>query len=195
MSYSEEELINISIIKEFFFCPRITYWQQILPYKAKQPEWVQFGKTIHTNIEKKMNRRSLRYFRLEEAILYQDFHMSSSLLGIVGIADCIMETQTKIYPIEYKNSPHISIHHIMQLIGYGLLAKEHFGKLLQGGFILLGKKGKPHRIEINNSLIKKFWDTVEEIRRILENNIMPPSSSTTSTQCATCHFLSLCNDR
>ena len=83
-TYNQPWSIPIHLIKEWCFCPRVFYYQEILSLQVHQPIWLEQGATGHNNIEKLEKRRSFVKYGLEKASRYFNVELQSNkLLGLV----------------------------------------------------------------------------------------------------------------
>jgi CRISPR-associated exonuclease Cas4 len=53
MSYS----LPISLIRQYCFCPRIPYFQELLKLNPKRPQWVKQGEKLHQQQQKVFKHR------------------------------------------------------------------------------------------------------------------------------------------
>ena len=110
-----------------------------------------------------------------------------------GIADWVLETDDKIYIVEYKTNPNPkSLGHQLQMCAYAMLAVEHYNKPCDTVFLVSNKKS--FEIQITNELINKLNNTVFSIQQMLKN-ATKPNSSANAYQCIQCEYLNFCNDR
>jgi CRISPR-associated exonuclease Cas4 len=114
---------------------------------------------------------------------------------IHGVVDCFLETDTNIYPVEFKlESKKPTKGHILQLLAYSVCLSEMKNKKADKGFILFEKKGKVYAIDFVSEYMEELKKVIESIRENVSNMLMPASSVQIS-HCVQCEFLNHCNDR
>lgn len=191
MSYS----IPISLLRQYCFCPRIPYFQELLKLNPPRPEWVKQGEILHQKQATIFKHRTLKRFSLESAQQQFEVFVQSDYFHLHGIIDSTLTTDSHLYPIEIKlsgNKP--TKGQIMQLTAYAMVAKQQFDLVCNKGFILFGQKGKTFPINIDYSMEKKVMKISQNILNDLEKSCLPDSSAT-ATQCTQCEYLNHCNDR
>ena len=85
--------LPINLIRQWCFCPRIVYYQELLNIKAHKPLWVAQGEDSHKKVEHLEKRRSFRKYGLDTAIRHFNVAMKSSKYNLHGIADWVLETE------------------------------------------------------------------------------------------------------
>jgi CRISPR-associated exonuclease Cas4 len=193
MDLSNNISIPINIIREWCFCPRVVYYQELLKINAHKPLWVKQGEDSHSKISHLEKRRSFHRYGLDAATRHFNVSLKSNNYGFHGIADWILETDDQIYIVEYKINPNPnSLGHKLQIIAYAMLAEELYSKPCRISFLVSQKKS--YEIMITEDLKEKVLLTVANIQTMLIN-ANKPNSSATNIQCIQCQYLNFCNDR
>lgn len=191
MSYS----LPISLLRQYCFCPRIPYFQELLKLNPPRPQWVKQGEALHAKQQYVFKHRSLKRFGLAQAKQQFNVVVSSASFALHGVVDSVLQDTQQIYPIEFKlggNRP--TKGQLLQLTAYGMLLEEKHNSPCQTGFILYENKGKTHRIQFTQSLRQQVIDVRDKIFQDLENAYFPDSSASPA-QCTQCEYLNHCNDR
>ncbi len=183
------------LLRQHAFCPRIPYFIEGLGISPETPLWVKQGQDYHARQERLTRDRTLKRFGLDRATRHFRMRLSSERLGVHGIADAVLETETHVYPVEFKTEfSHAARGQLLQLTVYGLMAEEMKGKRFAAGFLLYGHKGKTRKVERSDDLTNDVERTLEAIRRNLAAARMPESPAT-APQCGQCEYFNYCNDR
>ena len=191
MSYS----LPISLIRQYCFCPRIVYFQELLKLNPPRPQWVKQGEKLHKNQQKVFKHRTLKRFGLENALQEFDVFVSSDTLNLHGIVDSILLNTTNVYPLEFKLPGLRPMQgQILQLVAYGILLAEKYNLLCEKGFILYEAKGKTQVIKFNKKQAQQVKNIRNKIFNDLEKSYLPDSPAT-KFQCTQCEYLNHCNDR
>lgn len=186
--------LPVNLIRQYLFCARIPYFMEVQKLNPSYPLWVKQGSEYHDRQTKLMNRRTLERFNLTDATVEYNVHLSSEKIGLHGKVDALLITDESVIPVEFKMTlKKPSWGHIMQLVAYGILAEEKYGKPCIQGFILHDKRGKTLPIEISNDKKHRLLNLIQEIKNSFESVL--PSSPASITQCTQCEFYVHCNDR
>jgi len=187
--------LPVHLLRQHAFCPRIPYFIEGLGFTPETPLWVQQGQDYHARQERLTRDRTLKRFGLDRATRHFRMRLASERLGIHGIADAVLETETDIYPVEFKTEfSEAGRGQILQLVAYGLMAEEACHKRFTAGFLLYGQKGKTRRFERTDALTDDVAHALDTLRRNLAAARMPESSAA-APQCGQCEYFNYCNDR
>ena len=168
---------------------------ELTSFTPQYPVWVRQGESFHVSETQRWQRRNLSRFGLEKGKLHFNYTLNSDKLPIHGIADMIVETESEVFPIEFKMA---SLYQkkgaILQLAAYGALCKAVFSKPCPFGFLTEGGKGKFYKVSFSAELLDDMFACVSEIQKMIEKGIKPDSAAS-SCQCTNCEYLNQCNDR
>lgn len=190
----ESSSIPISIFRQYLFCPRIVYFQEILGLHISMPVWTKQGDLHHKKQIILSKERTLKRFELDKGKMLFDLSLESEVYNIHGICDGLIETDEEIVPIDFKLTNSLQRGHLFQLLGYALCAEEKYQKKSQIGFILTGEKAKANVIEFSSVLRGEFFNILKNIERILDKQILPETCAN-EHQCGQCEYFNYCNDR
>lgn len=184
----------ISLFRQYLFCPRIVFFQEVIGLKAHMPSWTDQGNKHHKKQILLSKERTFKRFDLENGKMYFDIHLGSDLFNFHGICDAVIETEEEIVVLDFKLTEKVHKGHIFQLYAYALIAQEIFSKKSQFGFLLSGPKAKANLIEFTPELKKEFYNTHEEIKICISESTVP-NSSASEAKCGQCEYFNFCNDR
>lgn len=186
--------LPVNLIRQWCYCPRVVYYQEILKSPIHRPTWVKQGEDFHSLEEKLWQRRNLSRFNLKKGKKYYQLSLKNSSLGLHGIVDMAIETKNAVYAIEFKLSTFRKKRKdILQLVAYAMLLEKHFQKPSSIGF-LVGKGKILHSIPINNKQKEEVLKITKTIKSSLEKGLKPDSDANIF-QCSACEYLNFCNDR
>ena len=189
MSYS----LPINLIRQWMFCPRVVYYQELLNIKIQYPLWVKQGAEHHDLESKLFKRRNLSRFKLYEGRKIYNQYLKSESLKLHGVSDMLIETKDQIYVIENKCSFKVTKGAIFQAVAYSMLAEELFNKKSSTAFITT-LKNKVTALSITQEMRQKVINIRDKIYKMLECSIKPFSSANIY-QCGQCEYINYCNDR
>ncbi|MEW6536707.1 MAG: CRISPR-associated protein Cas4 [Candidatus Auribacterota bacterium] len=187
--------IPIYLIRQYCFCPRIPFFIEVVGLQPVQPLWVTQGSKYHIRQELLSKNRVLRKYNIDTAKRHYNFHMYSEYYGIYGYADLILESESEVFPIEFKTTFNpLNRGYLLQLVAYGLLSSIIFQKEFRTGFLVYGQKGRIKQIDKTDLLMEQLEKTIFQIHQVLQASVLPCSSAS-YLQCGQCEFLNYCNDR
>ncbi len=189
-------MIPINLIRQYHFCPRIVYFQELTNIKPIYPRHVNFGIDYHRYQEKLSKNRKFKKLNIEFYEVILDKYLENETLNICGKIDLALVNKDEIIPIEFKDtgSKKPNYAHILQLCRYGVLLENHYSKSFKTAFISYSNNLKLHKINITPKIKDDFFDTIKKIEKILENDIFP-NSSANEAKCTQCEYLNYCDDR
>lgn len=191
MSYS----LPISLIRQYCFCPRIPYFQELLRLNPPRPVWVKQGEDLHKNQEKVFKHRTLKRFDLVQAKQEFNVPVSADDLQLHGVVDSMLFNNQEIYPVEFKLSGHKPVKgQILQLTAYAMVSEYQYNLPCKQGFILFEDKGKTHPIVFKPKDKEQVIVIRDHILNDFEKSCLPDSPATPA-QCTQCEYLNHCNDR
>jgi CRISPR-associated exonuclease Cas4 len=189
-------MIPINLIRQYHFCPRIVYFQELTNIKPYYPRHVSLGEDYHKIQEKLSKNRKFKKLNItfEEVII--DKYIENVNLNICGKVDLALVCKDEIIPIEFKDidTKKPSYSHILQLCGYGILLEKYYKKEFRKAYISYSNNMKLFPINITPKIKNDFFDTLEKIKQILQNDILP-NSSANENKCSQCEYLNFCDDR
>lgn len=187
-------VITVNDIKQYIYCPRIVYFQYVLPVRTKPTFKMEAGQYLQARIESLEMRRCLNRYHLTNGERIFNKQLFSATLGLSGKMDLIIHTDTGYFPVDFKNSNEkVHLNHIMQLGGYALLLEEAYSCKVDQGFIYLIPNNNINKISITEGIKSGVKDIISGIREIIARETMPEQAKFRS-HCQDCEFKNYCND-
>jgi CRISPR-associated exonuclease Cas4 len=186
----EEELLPVSLIRQYFFCPQIPYINLVLHVVEPETESMVSGRMSHEKFRAQHLPREVRPRRIEIGV-----PLSSPKLGLCGILDALVETVFgELVPCEMKNSSIGSgnppLKDRAQLTAYAMLVEEQYQKLVKIGVLFYTEDGRKVVTCIDESMRRIVVKAIREIRGIIETE-RPPERRDLSA-CASCWYSRIC---
>ena len=186
--------VPVNLIRQWCYCPRVVYYMELMRMSVHRPVWVKQGEDFHQLEEKLWQRRNLSCFDLQQGKKHYRLAMQSEKLGLHGIADLVIETNEAVYPVEFKlSASNKKRGDVLQLIAYGMLARQHFQKPVSVAF-LVGRGRLLYKIAVNEAQCQQVMTVTQHICRMLEK-ARKPETSASLVQCGACEYVNFCNDR
>ncbi len=96
-----EDLIAISDIRQYVFCPRIPWYKYVMNFTPPEQAWVTQGKRWHKEQETQYKRRVSRYIKYP--VQYKaNVYVQSISLNIHGYIDELITNDEQCVVVEYK---------------------------------------------------------------------------------------------
>src|SRR5436305_10794392 len=193
-------LLEVTDLKQYMCCPRIVFYRYCLP--KIRPITYLMEEVIHHHLKEdgREERRSLRSYGLVDGERFSHLAIQSERLGLTGRVDLAIAVPTRnaegaeAVVVEYKLSEQkAGQHFVLQLAAYAMLVEEAWGLPVKRGFLYSIPLRRAEAVPITAHLRKKVVQTVTQIRRIVESEIMPPPPLS-QRRCVTCEFRRFCND-
>lgn len=187
--------VPASLIRQFCFCPRIPWFNEIKEVNPGDRKWQKQGVSFHERQTMLMKRRQLSRFGFASGEVKFNVQLKSEKLRCHGIADALVIKEHKISAVDFKLSGHKpSKGQVLQTAAYGMMAEQSFDLHCNRVFILIGDKGKTFSFELDEVLRKKVRQTLKDILDSFSIPILPDSPAT-SVQCGQCEYYNFCGDR
>tara|TARA_B100000745_G_scaffold275473_1_gene204945 strand:- start:1147 stop:1725 length:579 start_codon:yes stop_codon:yes gene_type:complete len=187
--------IPINAIRQFCFCPRIYYFEWVVGVRVRRPKWTEQGQSYHDKQARLSRSRTLRRYGGGSGRMVFEQPVRCVSHGFHGNFDAALIEEKRISIIEFKLScDRIYRGQKQQLAAYAMAASETYERYSEKAFILHGSKGDTKDIVITQQLKDATLLTVEAMRKVWQDQIMP-NTSATEHQCAQCEFINYCNDR
>jgi CRISPR-associated exonuclease Cas4 len=186
--------IRVSDLRQYHYCPRVVYYQYIMPVDHKSTYKMDKGKSAQAEIEVLERRRKLKSYGLAEGERLFGQWIKSNNLGLTGKPDLVIRTAAEIYPVDFKYTRgRPRRNHLYQLGGYALILEEQFDKPVKSGFIYLIPQKDVVVFLLTGELKQNCLKMVEEIRGMIRNENFPPAPSKRA-KCTDCEYQNYCRD-
>jgi len=198
-SEAEERLIfTVTDLKQYTYCPRVVFYSYCLPLLRPTTYKMEAGIAAHEKAGRREQRRTLAAYGLEEGKRHFDVWVESSILGLRGRVDLVIEVgeaeEREWIPVEYKQTRRRTGPHIRrQLAAYGMMLEETWGGTVRRGFVYSLVTRKAEEVALTERLRRGVREVTAAMREMVEREAMPgPPRS--HRQCVSCEFRRFCND-
>ena len=188
--YSDDELLPISALQHFIFCPRqcaLIYIEQVWEENLLTAE----GRIMHEDAHKeRLETRS--GVRVERGIF-----LRSEKLGLVGRADVVEfhkpeeGREWSVFPVEYKHGrPKGNNCDKIQLCAQALCLEEMLKADIPAGALFYGKTRHRIDVELTQGLREETLDAVARLRPFISAGWTP--APVYGKKCESCSLMSVC---
>lgn len=188
-------MFRVIDLKQYVYCPRILYFHTVLPAVRPLTYKMEAGIAAHTVAEGREKRRSLQSYGLAAGERSFNVTVVSPELGLSGAIDMLIETETELIPVDYKQSKKVGKHFKLQLMAYGrLLEQTHpANKPVKRGFLYLIPLRKATAVSLTKPLRRQLDSALTAMNQITWQQQMPEATPHVS-RCVDCEFRRFCND-
>jgi len=186
--------LRVSDLRQYHYCPRVVYYQYVMPVDKKTTYKMEKGKAAQEELEELEKRRKLKAYGLENGRRRFNWWLHSQSLGLSGRPDMIIETEDALYPVDFKYTRgRPQKNHMFQLAGYALILEESEGRPVEKGFIYLIPQKDAVVSEITREKKQECLQILDQIRDMVENEKFPDPPSTRA-KCVDCEYQNYCRD-
>ena len=181
-------------LKQYVYCPRILYYQTVLPDVRPITYKMEAGIQSHIWAEEREKRRQLRTYGLASGERSFNVPLLSADLKLSGVLDMLIETEAERIPVDYKDSKKVGTHFKMQVLAYGrLLQTLHPDKPVRRGFLYLIPNREAVPVPFTAHLQRQLDKALTQMAAIAQAQQLPAPPDTPA-RCVDCEFRRFCND-
>lgn len=198
MLYNEEDIIQLSGIQHFAFCPR-QFALAYIELQWKENLLTTKGKIFHEKVDDPYTRDSSK-----SLIVWRSVNLISYRLGLAGRADVIEfkknESGVKLqnkegrwlpYPVEYKRGkPKPDERDEVQLCAQAICIEEMFRTSIDEGCLFYGEIRRRTVVRFTKELRKQVTDYAEEMHYLFRHAITP--LPVYKSHCKSCSLFDIC---
>jgi len=186
--WTEEQLIAISALQHYSFCPRqcgLIHLEQCFDDNALTVR----GHAVHNRVieSEGFNEGGIR--------VEHNLPLTSETLGIYGFADVVeFLSDGTPYPVEYKHGKRAAkIHDEIQLAAQAMCLEEIIGKAVPKGAIYYHSSRRRREVSISVVLKQAVKQTIHDVRSMLTSMKLPPP--VTDNRCKNCSLIEICQPK
>lgn len=197
-----EFFLNPTDLKQFVFCPRVTYFTRVMRLKPVMGSQQESGKKSHETLSHLEERRhgSLKTelpFSVTSKEL--DVKLSSERLGVQGRLDMLLHTGDGEYiPVEFKEmSSHrgeVHLDHKYQLLLLALLIEDASGKIVRRGVVYYIPEEKAVIVPLTEGLKRRTIGLLRRITEMIATGQLPLPREQCRRNKVGCGFSDACRD-
>ncbi|MYD64038.1 MAG: CRISPR-associated protein Cas4 [Gemmatimonadetes bacterium] len=189
-------MITPSEVIEHIYCPRFTYYMNVLniPQFEDRRFKVLKGREVH----KRRETENRFYLRKKIGVVDRDLnvYLASPSLSVRGVVDEVLTLEDgSLAPLDYKYSPYREYAfktHRIQIILYGLLAREAYQKPVSRGYIAYIRGGsRLVEVPIGEAEEITAQQIVAEILDIIQTGRLPKKTPHRA-KCSDCCYKNIC---
>ncbi|WP_306057018.1 CRISPR-associated protein Cas4 [Natronococcus wangiae] len=174
----KDELVYVSALNEFIYCPRRYYYQRFYDEIGEPYELID-GRSKHDGAARRGGWVTERYFRSYD-------------LGLHGKIDLVETDEGTPTPVERKRAESGSYYSSdeLQLAGYCMLLEDAIGEPVNVGYIYLYSTDSRHAVRITSNHREAVHEVVDRIKSMSVDTV--PSLTENRSKCEACSAHSYC---
>lgn len=182
-SSSIRRLIPATLIKEYFFCPRIPYIVMNSSHVQEEFHFMERGKEVERDLAKKAIEK------LNAQIIAEKIEGTHEELGIYGVIDYVIRKENALHVLELKNTSYKEtfLGHRFQAVAYVLIARR-CGYPVRSAIIYYGESETIVEILPTWENIRTLLSVINAINRFLKVGMPRIKSS----RCGVCSYRHIC---
>ncbi|MBI5409869.1 MAG: CRISPR-associated protein Cas4 [Nitrospirae bacterium] len=186
--------LKVSDLKQYAYCPRVVYYQYLMPVEKKTTFKMDYGKIEEARIDKLESRRKLKRYGISEGERIFHHWISSQRLGLSGKLDLLIKTEKEYFPVDFKfTDGKPQRNHVYQLCGYALILDDVHQTKVTKGFVYLIPKDDAVIFELSDPLKQDAVKMINDIREMIGTERMPPVVENRN-KCYDCEYRNYCGD-
>ncbi len=186
--------LRVNDVKQFQYCPRIVFYNTVMPVELKSTVKMERGKEEEFRLDTLEKRRTLAHYQLASGERRFHVWLESPKLGLSGKLDLLIVSRQGFFPVDFKYTRgRPRRNHVFQLAGYAMLVEENFQTEVGTGFIYLAPVQEIIAVHLTQQLKERTLSLLDEIRRMIREGILPPPT-TVRSRCEECEFRNYCGD-
>jgi CRISPR-associated exonuclease Cas4 len=155
---------------------------------------MEYGQEEHLEIARLEKRRGLRSYDLSDGERYYRTKLYSARLGVEGVLDMHIVSDSGCFPVEFKNtSRRPGLNHKYQLVSYAMLLEDRYLKPVRQGYLYLIPEKRVYRVEITPNARTFVRKTLDKIRTMIARENFPPAPRRPA-RCIECEYRNYCAD-
>jgi|Deesub1362B_J571_1020462.scaffolds.fasta_scaffold04679_4 CRISPR-associated exonuclease Cas4 len=180
-------MIDVSDIAQFLYCPKKIYFMKVLGVRMSKPK-MEFGREIHEEMYGRFRRRK----SLKNYTILENLYLESERYGLKGFVDLVLKSEREVIPVDIKFTRFEEVHYNwkMQIVAYGVLVEENFGRIVKRAFIYNVSKKEWKELKIFPEDRKMLRKVVKSIEDIIRNERIPEVRK--SKKCGYCEMQKIC---
>ena len=189
MTYSDDQLLPLSALQHYLFCPRQTALIHLEQAWADN-QFTAEGNALHQKAHDGHDeaRPGVRVTRSLPVV--------SRRLGLAGQCDIVeFHSDGTVVPVEYKRSkPKVHDADRAQLCAQAICLEEMLGVRIAEGFLFYGQRKRRTAVEFDARL-RQLVDTVAKaLHELIASRVTPPAEYD-ARRCDSCSLIELCQPK
>lgn len=201
MIYTEDDMLMLSGIQHFMFCPR--QWALIhIDQQWEENRLTMEGQLLHTHVDNPSYRQ-----KNGETITLRSVSIASKTLGLYGVTDAVELLPAteeeggilhkaypglwKPFPVEYKRGkPKRTSIDEVQLAAQVICLEEMYDIHIEYGALYYGETRHREVISINQTLRNQTIECAKEMHRVFQTGTIPKAEK--GKHCKNCSLVDIC---
>lgn len=187
------ELIPVTDLKQWAYCPRIVYYHRVLGEAGTPTFKMREGVAANDMLERLEARRGLQKFGWEAAEKRFRVWLKDEDLGLCGRLDFVLVRGDEAAVVEFKlTAGDVGDNHRLQMGGYAALLEAGWGVRVESGFFYRIPDDQIWRVDLGGWK-ERAREAVGAIR-VMEREGAIPEATAVRGRCVDCEYANFCGD-
>lgn len=191
----KEGFLTIKDLMNFHYCKRLIYFENVLRIPQATTIKELKGRKLHESFEKKSKRNKI-VKEFPKFPKEYNLHLESKELNFRTFFDCLIidKDKNEAFPLEYKDAKRpekLYRTFKIQMLAESLLVGTQLGYMVPSAFIKFEQTGDLVKVPIAKSSLEQVKETIEEINKVVENELMPEPTEF-KKRCKDCCYWKIC---
>lgn len=187
-------MLRVTDIKQYFYCPRILYYNYCMPAPRVVTHPMQIGVVRHEVLSVFERRRSLKRYGIDTGERTYHVMLEATMLGLSGVIDMLIVQKNQAFPVEFKDTDQrMNLNAKYQITAYAMMVEECLGKKVNYGFFYRIPKAIITPVPITPALQKKTKKSLQIMYALIREERLP-APTPHRTKCVECEFKRFCRD-
>jgi len=187
-------MLRVSDLKQFIYCPRIVYYNYVMPVEKKTTYKMEHGKVAEEEIARLEKRRKLTSYGLSEGKRIFNCWLTARKTGLTGKLDMLIIKDGDYYPVDFKfTEKPPGKNHLYQLCGYCIMLDEVYECKAETAFIYQIPKYDVKVFHIDDKIKSECIEIANKIRDMIYYERMPDATPSRG-RCTECEYQNYCRD-
>jgi CRISPR-associated protein Cas4 len=183
--------LRINEIKNYVYCPRISYYNLCL-HTDRETDLSRAGVAAEGTTKQKMKRRKYALHSVHDGERQFDVPVVSHTHRIVGRLDEVVITSDGIYLVDYKDTEKDYGYWRIQMCAY-MLAAQEMGNTVLGVYVYSIPQKCYTQLHLIDKDTNHCLQILEALRRMVTDEICPEPAPQIA-KCRVCQYSRWCND-
>lgn len=192
MSHDTSTYLRINEIKNYLYCPRIAFYALCLRID-RETGLSQMGIQAEAKAKQRVQRRKGAIHAIHQGIRHFDVPVISHHYRLIGKLDEVVETETGLYLIDYKDTSQDYGYWQVQMCAYQVCVQELKSTPVLGCYIYSIPTQKYSPVKITPRDLQYLLELVERLDQLLISEVCPEPTPHIA-KCRSCQYARFCND-
>jgi CRISPR-associated protein Cas4 len=183
---------RVNEIKNYLYCARISFYTLCMGLD-RETGLSQMGIEAEADTKKRMKRRKHALHAVHDGTRHFDVQVVSHTHQLIGRLDEVVETETGVYLIDYKDTDKDYGYWKLQMLAYRLCIEEQTELPVLGSYVYSIPTQQYTAVKTTATHQRKLAGVLETLAEMVNSEVCPPPVKQIG-KCRSCQYARFCND-